>query len=89
MKQRGAKTAFKKALELGTIWTAFNHLDDKHLGIRKVVKVQGNGVAFETQAGTLSWLYFDDKDADYVSHGYGNFQVYDGDSLVLTYNRQA
>lgn len=87
-KQRGAKSAFKRALALGSMWSTYNHLDNVHLGVRSVSIVQSNGVAFKTSHGD-SWLRFDDADSDYVSPCPGTFQVYENDTLVLTYQLQS
>ena len=84
MKQRGAKALFKRELTLGSLWSAFNHLDNKHLGLRAVSVVQTNSIAFKTDRGD-SWIQFT---GDIVNPAPGTFEVYEGDTLILTYQKQ-
>jgi hypothetical protein len=85
--QRGAKAAFKKALVKGSLWGGYNHITEKNLGIREVATVQTNAVSFKTERGE-SWIRFDDKSASYRTYGYGQFQIFDDNKLVLTYTLQ-
>jgi hypothetical protein len=78
---------FKKQLKLGQIYTAYNHIDEKHLGIREVSKIQTNAVVFKRQDGKESWLFFP-KAADFRSIDGNTFQVYENEKLILTYRRQ-
>lgn len=82
---RGAKSAFKRALTLGSVWEAFHHGSESSLGVRPVSIVQTNGVAFRTDRGTDSWLYFDDKDTGFVLNDDGSFSKYYQDEKLLTY----
>lgn len=87
MRQYGAKAEFKRQLTLNSVWYAFNHISNTELGIRSVSIVQTNAVAFKTTRGN-SYLRWDDREASYTNPALGVFQVYDGNSLVLTYQLQ-
>lgn len=82
---RGAKSAFKRALTLGSVWEAFHHGSESSLGARSVSIVQTNGVVFKTDRNTDSCLYFDDKDTGYVLNDDGSFSIYYQDEKLLTY----
>ena len=87
MRQHGAKSNFKRELVLGSKWEAYYHPNEESLGIREVVIVRTNAVAFKTENDTTSWLRFDDCDCSYTNPWGGCFQVYDGDQLILTYKK--
>ncbi len=78
---------FKKQITIGQIYTAYNHVMDTFLGIREISIIQTNAVAFKTQEGKNSWLYFP-KAKDFRSIDGNTFQIYEDDTLVLTYRRQ-
>ena len=51
-------TDFKRRLTKGTLVHAYHNEYNQDMGTRPVSIVQSNAVAFRTDKGTDSWLYF-------------------------------
>lgn len=74
---------FKRLLRPGQIWHAFNHPMNKDMGDRQICQVKSNAITFVTERGE-SWLYFP-KAKDFKIVDDKTCQIYEGDSLILTY----
>lgn len=74
---------FKRKIKPGQQWDAFNHLDNRSLGIRKVKTVQTNSFSFETSKGE-SWCEFP-KAKDFNIVDENTVQIIEDGILILTY----
>ena len=77
---------FKRTIQVGQVWSAYNHPMNKNLGPRKVKTVQSNACSFETVRGE-SWLQYP-KAKDFRPINDNTFQIYENETLILTYKRE-
>ena len=83
---------FKKAMQLGTSWHAYNHLSKCDMGVRVVSKAQSNRFAFRTTRNTDSWCEFPKaNDIEFVDVNTVNIYERNAETknLMLTYTKQA
>lgn len=82
----------KKAMTLGSRWHGYYHgqsnrnIPPRDLGIREIVIVQTNAIAFQSMAGER-WLWWP-KAKDIRCHEDGNgFDVLENGTVLLTYKK--
>jgi len=94
LKKAKSLSEFKRQLQLGSKWHCFHHGfgDDqerqktkKDMGEREVSKVQSNAVAFKTDRGTDSWLWF--PKASEIKFENGAYTILEDGLPLLTYKK--